>query len=92
MKNESGSTNPRSRFQPITKRVCFYEVYGEREQKKLVVHSLFFTRIRTCVFPLLEAKILLLHPQEVADDAIGEEDARLGEAQGVTLYLEVAAL
>lgn len=56
------------------------------------IHSLFFTRIRTCVFPLLEAKILLLHPQEVADDAVGEEDARLGEAQGVALYLEVAAL
>lgn len=56
------------------------------------IHSLFFTRIRTCVFPLLEAKVLLLHPQEVADDAIGEEDARLGEPQGVALYLEVAAL
>lgn len=56
------------------------------------IHSLFFTRIRTCVFPLLEAKILLLHPQEVADDAIGEEDARLGEPQGIALYLEVSAL
>lgn len=56
------------------------------------IHSLFFTRIQTCVFLLLEAKVLLLHPQEVADDAIGEEDARLGEAQGVALYLKVAAL
>lgn len=41
--------------------------------KALDIHSLFFTRIRTCVFPLLEAKILLLYPQEVADDAIGED-------------------
>ena len=74
-------------------RECFFTKFMVKgNRKNLVVHSLFFTRIRTCVFPLLEAKVLLLHPQEVADDAIGEEDARLGESQGVTLYLEVAAL
>lgn len=60
--------------------------------KASVIHSLFFTRIRTCVSPLSEVRILLFYPQEVADDAIGEEDARLGEAQGVVLYLEAAAL